>query len=709
MKLWVNGKELPVLCTDAYNAKKGYIPARYASVMRTDCVQEVTIDYEMPVETAVIRPLRRGITPTVSGTTVSFSVDRVCSLSAEINGAIDDALILFFEQFEAQPAKTEHFLYFAPGACTADLIHIKNDNTTVYFAEGAFITGKILAENVTGLTICGNGILSMDAYERRCPDGLSLGIDLVGCRDVHVRNIKIINSCGWCFRVTGCDDAEIEDVRIIGCRGNSDGVDVCGSRNVTVRRLFTRVMDDSLVLKAFDTGDVEHVLFEDCTLWNDFARPIEVGVEIRAARAHDVTFRNIDIIHSMVGYPCMGIHHGDRAEVYDILFEDIRIEDAPGAQLFDVRITDSVWNRDAEKGKIHDITFRDIALIGEPGIRFLPSPSRLQGFSETSDVDTVTFERVTLLGRQAACPDDLNLLIKDHVSNVRFVTDDEKPKIRCVRTTIEEETPFVLREDGRYEGTLRITAENIAAEQVVTCFRLQSDPVFMAQHETAPLSVTLEAGESKVFRVPVCAYPGTYVFSVQSDDCNVLPGWYFKRLDTVIGHDIDTAVGYPVTDSMGETSEPLYFAVEGDMLAVRSEVLKTMPITLYAAKPVPVAAGQVLFTTPETDFGEGPALINGAHGPEPAPQLRCPAEISYVFKNEPKIERLYRYTTELKRGGWVRIPLSALGLDRNTETFWLEVELHDRKRKYPYTLFHSAEPWNMAHMFNTVRVILLSD
>ena len=32
----------------------------------------------------------------------------------------------------------------------------------------------------------------------------------------------------------------------------------------------------------------------------------------------------------------MGIHHGDHDEVSDIVFDNIRIEDTPGAQLFDI-------------------------------------------------------------------------------------------------------------------------------------------------------------------------------------------------------------------------------------------------------------------------------------------------------------------------------------------------------------------------------------
>ena len=48
--------------------------------------------------------------------------------------------------------------------------------------------------------------------------------------------------------------------------------------------------------------------------------------------------------------------------VSDIEFRNIRIEDAPGAQLFDVRITNSAWNTDDKMGRIENIKFSDISL-----------------------------------------------------------------------------------------------------------------------------------------------------------------------------------------------------------------------------------------------------------------------------------------------------------------------------------------------------------
>ena len=78
---------------------------------------------------------------------------------------------------------------------------------------------------------------------------------------------------------------------------------------------------DTDMTKAFEKiGNCEHIYFSDCVLWNDFARPIEIGVSVRCDRIFDVHFENIDIIRSTTGYPLMGSHHGDRAEISNIYF-----------------------------------------------------------------------------------------------------------------------------------------------------------------------------------------------------------------------------------------------------------------------------------------------------------------------------------------------------------------------------------------------------
>ena len=91
----------------------------------------------------------------------------------------------------------------------------------------------------------------------------------------------------------------------------------------------------------------------------------------------------------------------------------------------------------------------------------------------------------------------------------------------------------------------------------------------------------------------------------------------------------------------------------------------------------------------------------------PAPQLRCPAEITYVFKNEPKVKEIVKTPFKLKKGETVKLTFEKLGISKNTDSFLMELEAKAEETsmlRYPYTLFHSTMPGKTAHMYGKIRI-----
>ncbi|NLO36081.1 MAG: hypothetical protein GX112_06990 [Clostridiaceae bacterium] len=658
---------------------------------------ELAVHYDQAIQAVCIRPQSLGLTWIQDGSVVRVRVDRPCNFSLEINHGTDDALLVFASgPDQVREQAYEHVLYFPSGEHTAGIIEVEQDNTLIVLDAGAKVHGKILAENKRHVAVSGRGILSMENFERH-RESWQLLLDLSTCTDVIVENVTITDSCGWSCRVFGCEDVQIRNLKIIGQRGNSDGIDICGSRRVLVEGCFTRVWDDSLVAKAFDSGDLAHVLFRNCTLWNDFARPIEVGVELRAERVHDIRFENIDIIHSPTGYPLMGIHHGDRATVSDIHFENIRIEDTPGAQLFDIRITDSVWNEDRQKGPIRDIFFRNISVLDTLPVCL--SRSRIQGYDDQADVRHVVLENIRFQGQAARDAAACGLQLMDHVSDVQVLA-GEGPFLEPVQTEIEPADPLVLQPDGFYRGSFQVSLTNTTGrEQSAACWYKLSPSgrgTCLPERET----LCLLPGATVCRTVQVAVPPGKFCLHLESPDSHVLPAWRLIGLDLVLPEDLSQSPAYPVTNCRGETAGSVRLALRAGNLLIASDLLKTSGIVLYAAKPVPTAPGQVVFSVEETDQGLAPAVISGRHGLELAPQLRCPAEISYVFKNEPKVDRIARLPIAAKINGVSVVPLALLGLDPDGDVFWLEIEAQTQlPKRYPVCLFGSQVPDQICHMF----------
>lgn len=701
----LEGEELPVRTAGIY-------PSPYHENSIMEYVQFVRkgpvtlrIHSEKKVESAVVRPLSRGIKPRIEEGDILLSLEGAAKLSLEINGSSRDNLLVLAEEEHYGDFRTKEteVICFPPGIHEADLLTVEKDHTVVYLEEGAYLHGKITLSHCSHVTVCGYGVISMEKYPYETRPVYARCVDAIECRDVTIRDITIADSNDWSLRICGCEDVLVENVKIFGCRGNSDGIDICGSRRVLVKKAFTRVWDDSLVVKALDTGDVEDVTFESCILWNDFARPMEVGVELRADQVHRVRFRDIDVLHSPTGYPLMGIHHGDRALVSDIVFEDIRVEDAPGAQLFDIRITPSYWNRDTKMGRIRDVAFRNIRVEGNPGLPLLMSDSRLQGYDEEHDIQGVSFENIDICGRTPKDAEALPLECRDYVGGVHFLPDPRLPLMEPVETGVEVTRDFTLRGDGLYEGEIALILHNTAPFPREKEIWLKISPEHLGRYDREKRRVALDAGEVKRIVCPVVLQPGKYVAAIQSEDPEVRYAWRYLALDLhLTGEGAGGALEF--VNYWGDRPGQVKIWKEGDELVLESPLLlrEDCRLVLHAARPVDREPGEVMFSVEETDLGQVPAVLNGRHGPEAAPQLRCPLEITLVFKNQPKVREIRSHEICGGSGSVARVPLKQLGLSRDSRHFWLEAELRLpelARYRCPCTLFHSVTPLTAAHMY----------
>lgn len=709
--VYVNGESANIYTTNVFPMPYNEVQIMEYTQFKMKQPVDIRIESKVFLDSVIIRPLSLGVEFTYQDHEILIHLEEPTKFSVEINGTYYNNLVVFAEawQYEDFDRYAENVIYYKQGIHTVDILKINKDNTILYLEEGAFLNGRIDLDHCNYVTICGYGTISMETYPLEVRNVYQRCIDVLHCKEVLIKDITITDSNDWSLRVFGCDNVTIDNVKIFGCRGNSDGVDICGSRNVLVKNIFTRVWDDSFVVKAFNTGDVENVTFKDSILWNDFARPLEIGVELRAEKVRNVRFENIDIIHSPTGYPLMGIHHGDRAEVSDIHFENIRIENAPGAQLFDIRIRDSFWNRDKEKGGIKDIFFKDIYYIGNPGIDCLLSKSRLQGFSEETRISNITFDNINILGKVATDEIGCGLLTMDYVDNVMIRFDEAATKIVPIETGLSIIEKFVLSENGFYTGKVRVNLKNTGKEKQKTKFRLQISPAHVGTYQREAKELILDAGESKNYDFEVSLPPGKYVLAVQSDDINVIYAWEFLQLDWVLQEtkDVDKTPELEFVNYYNIRTKGLKATIHNGELILQSEILKdeNNSMMVYSAMPVEKREEEVIFSVEETDFGVVPAVLSGKHELELAPQLRCPLEITLVFKNEPKVKEIRKVLIQGGGSGIASIPLTELGVEAGTKNFWMEIEARTKdvmKYRYPYTLFHSVTPGTSAHMYANV-------
>ncbi len=354
----------------------------------------ITVTCPETISSVKLLPSSSGITPQISGNKITLTVSVPGQLTLEVNGNWISALHLFANPPEVNIPRPgdPNVLYFGPGVHVVEGIKVASGQT-VYLAPGAVVYGQPSVENPhraifslegTNITLRGRGIIDAS----RCPRGTRSIIWITGT-NVQVEGVVLRDSGGFNMPVRRSQQVKISNVKIFGWRANSDGIDICNSHHVEVSDSFLRTYDDLIVLKTDkDQGDEADIDVHHCVLWNEFAHALSLGAELREPIAR-VRFSDCDIIHDKGREWLLRVFNCDSAWVKDVVFDDIRIEEA--RRLMSVWIGRAIWSREAERGHDENVSFQNITSVAPD----LPGPwADLVGFDATHLVDQVQFRHV---------------------------------------------------------------------------------------------------------------------------------------------------------------------------------------------------------------------------------------------------------------------------------------------------------------------------
>ena len=405
---------------------------------------KVEIECARPVQSVSVRPTALGIRPTVAGNKISFPLDAPASLSVEIDGDIDDPLLLFADPPDQDAPKpgAPGVKFFAAGKVhdvSKDGNLVVASGETVYIERGAVVRGSISIDEAKNVKIRGRGIL----------EGGLRAIQIARSEDVVVEGVTILRpsaargpggalSRHWTVPILRSDRVTIRGVKIVSDNQWDDGVVVVGSNDVTVEKCFIRTKDACVAVKAggvtyFTQLDcqrnVENVTVKDCVLWNgEHGSGLEIstqnwlpnwlgttpysggmlntklgkpaGFEPRATEISKIRFINNDLIHVAEPTPAFTIQVGDESTVRDVIYENTRVEDSAGPPV-DLTIIQSPYNPSPERGHVRDIVFRNVRVEAQN----IP-PSAVMGFDDKHPIEGVVFENVQGGGRKWAKAED---------------------------------------------------------------------------------------------------------------------------------------------------------------------------------------------------------------------------------------------------------------------------------------------------------------
>ena len=373
---------------------------------------EVVVTCTAPVTSARILPSSLKIAPRVKDHRVSITMTEPRPLTLEVNGDWVHSLHILANPPEDDPPRKDdpNVIYFGPGVHEVTHMEI-GSGKTLYVAGGAVVRGVIGPDEPFGISSYSGLKTYSPTFHLRGENITVRGRGIIdGSRcSTHARNLMLVQGSGigiegvvfrdsstWNIPIRRCDRVTVRNVKILGYRANSDGIDICNSRDVTVEDCFIRTLDDLIVVKTNrGAGKTQRIVARNCVLWNEVAHALSVGAELRED-VDDVLFTDCDVIHDKGREWTLRVYHCDSARITNIRFENLRIEESP--RFISLWIDKAFWTRDAQRGHISRVVFRDIATSA-------PTRIELKGFDAEHAIENVLFQNVTVGGKPLEASD----------------------------------------------------------------------------------------------------------------------------------------------------------------------------------------------------------------------------------------------------------------------------------------------------------------
>ena len=206
---------------------------------------------------------------------------------------------------------------------------------------------------------------------------------------ISIRDVTFARSAFWTVHLVGCRDVLIDGIRILNNlrMANCDGIDPDHCQNVRISNCHIECADDCIVFKntaaAMEYGPCENITVSNCTLTSTSAA-IKFGSESEAL------FRNILVENCCISRTNRGIslQLRDKGSIENVIFSNITIDtrlfrpDMYWGQAEPIAITALRRHEDSATGTIRNVRFQNIFCAAENGILlYAEDPAQISGIS----------------------------------------------------------------------------------------------------------------------------------------------------------------------------------------------------------------------------------------------------------------------------------------------------------------------------------------
>jgi hypothetical protein len=262
----------------------------------------------------------------------------------------------------------------------------------------------VYAEKADDIAITGPGridgnemayVTQVGPYIYTCTSIRPFAVVLRECTHILLRDFSLTNSAFWTLRLIGCDDANIDAIRIDGDlkMPNNDGIDIDWSSNVRIHGCNISTGDDCISLKTAPLSEgvsrpCENVVISGCNL-RSRSSGVVIGCDV-SGPIRDVVVSDCVIKDSHRG---VSVRLSLGGSIERVLFTDLVIE----TRIFDpmwwgrgepIQVEAVRWTAGSDLGIVKDIRFSNLICTSENGAVVYAD--------EPGHIENISFDRVSI-------------------------------------------------------------------------------------------------------------------------------------------------------------------------------------------------------------------------------------------------------------------------------------------------------------------------
>jgi hypothetical protein len=373
------------------------------------------------ITSAEVRTLNQTISPTISGSTMTFTLSGPMKVSAVVNGNINKNLMIFANPLEVNPPSPTDpdVIYLGPGLYTQD--YTVPSGKTLYIAGGAVVKGGVILDNATNAKVIGRGVLDH-------PRGKGVSADYtnqITIDGIIVNDYGSGDQGGCAIALGNATNVQINNFKAFSVNKWGDGIDTFAASNITINDVYIRSHDDSVAIYNARSnggriwyGNTNNITVTNSILQPDLARPINIGTHgftWAPGGGHaieNLTFSNLDFwLYNSAAQ--LQFISSDGNLIQNVNFTDIRIDDHVDNHFIYMKVKS--WDYGLGRG-INNVYFKNVSYTGTN-----TAANTLEGYDSTRMIQNVTFENLKVNGTVVTNATEGNFSTNSYVNNLNII------------------------------------------------------------------------------------------------------------------------------------------------------------------------------------------------------------------------------------------------------------------------------------------------